>query len=88
MLEGFGDKSAVALCTFGYCEGPGHEPIIFEGRTNVSDGYNASFEKIMIFFRVRSLLLEVQAPLVGMAFFSLMDLSKRKGNRFRSTNYS
>lgn len=41
MLEGFGDKSAVALCTFGYCEGPGHEPIIFEGRTNVSDDYNA-----------------------------------------------
>lgn len=23
MLEGFSDKSAYALCTFGYCEGPG-----------------------------------------------------------------
>ncbi|KAG1171299.1 hypothetical protein G6F70_007138 [Rhizopus microsporus] len=33
MLAGFEDKSAVALCTFGYCEGPGHEPIIFEGKT-------------------------------------------------------
>lgn len=36
MLDGFDDRSAYALCTFGYCEGPGHEPIIFEGRTNVS----------------------------------------------------
>ncbi|KAL9550282.1 hypothetical protein MBANPS3_004806 [Mucor bainieri] len=34
MLDGFDDRSAYALCTFGYCEGPGHEPIIFEGRTN------------------------------------------------------
>lgn len=35
MLDGFDDRSAYALCTIGYCEGPGHEPIIFEGRTNV-----------------------------------------------------
>ncbi|KAI8982420.1 inosine triphosphate pyrophosphatase [Mycotypha africana] len=34
MLDGFDDRSAYALCTFGYCEGPGHEPMIFEGRTN------------------------------------------------------
>ncbi|KAG1453528.1 hypothetical protein G6F46_009154 [Rhizopus delemar] len=33
MLAGFDDKSAFALCTFGYCEGPGHEPVIFEGKT-------------------------------------------------------
>jgi inosine triphosphate pyrophosphatase len=36
MLAGFDDKSAFALCTFGYCEGPGHEPVIFEGKTPVS----------------------------------------------------
>ncbi|CDS13589.1 hypothetical protein LRAMOSA05765 [Lichtheimia ramosa] len=34
MLQGFGDYSAYALCTFAYCEGPGHEPIIFEGKTD------------------------------------------------------
>ncbi|KAF2669182.1 inosine triphosphate pyrophosphatase-like protein [Microthyrium microscopicum] len=33
MLAGFDDKSAEAICTFGYSEGPGHEPIIFQGRT-------------------------------------------------------
>jgi inosine triphosphate pyrophosphatase len=36
LLAGFPDKSAQAICTFAYCEGPGHEPIIFQGRTNVS----------------------------------------------------
>ena len=30
------DKSAQAVCTFAYCEGPGHEVLIFEGRVNVS----------------------------------------------------
>lgn len=35
MLDGFDDRSAYALCTFAYCEGPGHEPIIFEGKTHV-----------------------------------------------------
>ncbi len=34
MLSGFDDKSAQAVCTFGYCEGPGHEPILFQGRTD------------------------------------------------------
>ncbi|KAK3676370.1 nucleoside triphosphate pyrophosphohydrolase ham1 [Recurvomyces mirabilis] len=34
LLAGFDDKSAQAVCTFAYCEGPGHEPIIFQGRTD------------------------------------------------------
>jgi inosine triphosphate pyrophosphatase len=34
MLEGFEDKSAQAVCTFAYCEGPGHEPVLFQGRTD------------------------------------------------------
>ncbi|CAG8962260.1 hypothetical protein HYFRA_00005314 [Hymenoscyphus fraxineus] len=34
MLAGFPDKSAQAVCTFAYSEGPGHEPIIFQGRTD------------------------------------------------------
>ncbi|KAI5956474.1 HAM1 [Candida jiufengensis] len=33
MLQGFEDKSANAICTFGYCEGPGKEVKIFQGRT-------------------------------------------------------
>ncbi|KAG0166040.1 nucleoside triphosphate pyrophosphohydrolase ham1 [Apophysomyces sp. BC1034] len=33
MLAGFDDKSGYALCTFAYCKGPGHEPIVFEGIT-------------------------------------------------------
>ena len=36
MLQGFNDFSAYALCTFAYCEGPGHEAIVFEGTTDVS----------------------------------------------------
>ncbi|KAI8866571.1 putative inosine triphosphate pyrophosphatase [Ramicandelaber brevisporus] len=34
MLAGFEDKSAYALCTFAYCEGPGKEAILFEGKTD------------------------------------------------------
>ena len=33
LLAGFEDKSAQAICTFAYSEGPGHKPIIFQGRT-------------------------------------------------------
>lgn len=36
LLSGFEDKSAQAICTFVYSEGPGHEPKIFQGRTTVS----------------------------------------------------
>ncbi|KAG6000997.1 hypothetical protein E4U21_004790 [Claviceps maximensis] len=32
LLAAYSDKSAEAVCTFGYSEGPGHEPIIFQGR--------------------------------------------------------
>ncbi|TQS36009.1 hypothetical protein Golomagni_03553 [Golovinomyces magnicellulatus] len=33
LLAAFDDKTAQAVCTFAYCEGPGHEPILFQGRT-------------------------------------------------------
>ena len=32
LLLAYEDKSAYAVCTFAYCEGPGHEPVLFEGR--------------------------------------------------------
>ena len=35
LLAGFDNKSAQAVCTFAYSEGPGQEPIIFQGRTQV-----------------------------------------------------
>ena len=31
---GFDTTAAWALCTFAYSAGPGHEPILFEGRTD------------------------------------------------------
>ncbi|KAL8790874.1 MAG: hypothetical protein Q9195_006146 [Heterodermia aff. obscurata] len=35
LLVAYEDKSAQAVCTFAYCEGPEHDPIIFEGRVTV-----------------------------------------------------
>lgn len=35
LLAGFEDKSAQAVCTFAYAEGPDQAPILFEGRTDV-----------------------------------------------------
>lgn len=35
LLVAYEDKSAQAVCTFAYCAGPGHEPLIFEGRVTV-----------------------------------------------------
>ncbi|KAL8909640.1 MAG: hypothetical protein Q9207_000138 [Kuettlingeria erythrocarpa] len=32
LLAAYEDKSAQAVCTFAYCEGPGQEPLVFEGR--------------------------------------------------------
>ncbi|KAI9855390.1 MAG: nucleoside triphosphate pyrophosphohydrolase ham1 [Vezdaea acicularis] len=34
LLAAYEDKSAQAVCTFAYSEGPGYEPLIFQGRTN------------------------------------------------------
>ncbi|KAF5254882.1 hypothetical protein FANTH_378 [Fusarium anthophilum] len=32
LLAGFSDKAAEAVATMGYCQGPGHEPVLFQGR--------------------------------------------------------
>eukprot|EP01135_Chromosphaera_perkinsii_P007094 Nk52_evm3s689 gene=Nk52_evmTU3s689 len=34
ILAAYEDKSAYALCTFAYCEGPGCEPVLFRGKTD------------------------------------------------------
>jgi inosine triphosphate pyrophosphatase len=36
MLDGFEDRTAEAVCTFAFCRGPGEEPLIFQGRTEVN----------------------------------------------------
>ena len=36
MLDGFPDRSAYAQCIFAFSEGPGHEPVTFVGRTQVT----------------------------------------------------
>ena len=33
LLVAYEDKSATAVCTFCYCEGPGAEPVLFQGKT-------------------------------------------------------
>lgn len=35
MLDSFDDRSAEAVCTFAFSNGPGEEPLIFQGRTLV-----------------------------------------------------
>ncbi len=35
MLAAYKDKSGQAVCTFAYCEGPGQEVLVFDGRTDV-----------------------------------------------------
>jgi inosine triphosphate pyrophosphatase len=34
LLMAYEDKSAVAVCTFAFCEGPGSKPVLFQGRTD------------------------------------------------------
>lgn len=36
LLAAYEDKSARAVCTFGFSQGPGHEPVLFQGVTDVS----------------------------------------------------
>ncbi len=35
LLAGHEDKSAKAVCTFAFCKGPGEEPLLFQGITEV-----------------------------------------------------
>lgn len=35
LLMAYADKSAEAVCTFAYSSGPGHEPVLFQGRCQV-----------------------------------------------------
>ena len=41
ILAAYTDKGAEAVCTFAYCEGPGHEVKLFMGKTKVYYYLNA-----------------------------------------------
>ena len=71
LLAGFEDKGAQAVCTFAYSEGPGHEPIIFQGRTKVRQISNPSpADKACTDWHNRARLLKLVAPptLVSLLF--------------------
>ena len=44
LLCGYEDKSAYALCTIAFCEGPGKEVKLFRGKTDVS-GFEVLFDR-------------------------------------------
>ena len=46
LLLPYEDKSAQAVCTFAYCEGPGAEVRIFEGRVDVCVPFLALSEDV------------------------------------------
>lgn len=43
LVEPYEDKSAVTVATFAFCAGPGEEPILFQGRTEVSGIYGGGY---------------------------------------------
>ena len=53
LLLAYPDKSAQAVCTFAFCEGPGHRPLIFEGRVGVRNPFNRRIVRLMTDERAR-----------------------------------
>lgn len=47
LVAGFPDKGAEAVCTFAYSPGPGHTPILFQGRTKVSSPFQFSIQAVL-----------------------------------------
>ena len=56
------DKTAQAVCTFAYCQGPGHEPLIFEGRTTVSQDPPSVGVLVEIFFFAQGKIVPARGP--------------------------
>jgi len=70
LLAAYDDKSAHAVCTFAYSEGPGCEPILFQGTMEVSIPHSRPLKSFQNDFddRAKSCLHEDQTRLVGMQF--------------------
>jgi hypothetical protein len=64
ILAAYDDKSADAVCTFAYSEGPGHEPVLFQGRTRVGPPFDLPHAALTA-GRVKSCRLEALLPSVG-----------------------
>lgn len=62
LLAGFEDKGAQAVCTFAYSEGPGHEPVIFQGRTKVCYHNPSPADNECTDWHNRARLLKLVAP--------------------------
>lgn len=61
MLDGFEDRTAEAVCTFAFCRGPGEEPIIFQGRTEVRQILSLQiYINLTVMYRVLLCDLEAQ----------------------------
>jgi len=62
MLVGFEDKSAQAICTFAYCEGPGSDCIIFQGRTHVCLDHSNPSELFLLTSSHKGKLVPARGP--------------------------
>lgn len=86
LLAAYEDKSAQAVCTFAYCEGPGHEPLIFQGRVTVKSILIRDPSLADARTRARLCLLEVPKTLVCQHVESILPSStdsQRLGPDFR-----
>jgi hypothetical protein len=71
LLVAYEDKSAKAVCTFGFSKGPGHEPILFQGITDVSEITCVENPETNPYHRARSCQLEALPTLVGIPSLSI-----------------
>lgn len=68
MLDAFEDKTAYAVATFAYSAGPGQEPILFQGKTEVRGtllSFSASSSILIVIYRVNLYHQEVRLILVS-----------------------
>lgn len=65
LVDGFADKSAEAVCTFAYSPGPGQEPVLFQGRTQVSLPHEVVDGRCPVRLYVYSLFYRADFPGLG-----------------------
>ncbi|KAI9159139.1 transcriptional regulator [Paramyrothecium foliicola] len=61
LLSGFPDKTAQAVATLGYCLGPDHEPILFQGRIN---GVITKFHLVFLIMFLPPVHRETRIPIL------------------------
>ena len=65
MVDSFEDRTAEAVCTFAFCRGPGTEPILFQGRTEVRHKKKQSKEKseVLTFQCLKGTIVRPRGPM-------------------------